>query len=71
MDVRYKVWKSMELDMEQKKQVPQKGAAKKWSERLKQLREQPPSEELMNILNRNEKPRKITRPKTSAEDLDI
>jgi len=56
--------------MQKKTKTPQKGAARKWAERLKNLREQPPSEELMNILNRTEQPKKVARPR-SHEDLDI
>lgn len=43
--------------MEKKVNTPKKGAAKKWAERLKNLREQPPSDVLINILNRTEKPK--------------
>ncbi|MEN0059866.1 MAG: hypothetical protein AAGB31_13590 [Bdellovibrio sp.] len=56
--------------MKQKVNTPKKGAARKWAERLKNLREQPPFEELMNILNRMEKPKKVAQPR-SRGDLDI
>lgn len=57
--------------MKKKVNTPQKGAARRWAERLKNLREQSPSEELMNILNRTEKPKKVAQPRSSQEDLDI
>jgi hypothetical protein len=44
--------------MEKRKNSPQKGAAKKWSERLKELGEQPPPKDLMEILNQTKKPKK-------------
>lgn len=56
--------------MTKKVNTPKKGAARKWAERLKILREQPPSEELMNILNRSKKPKKVAQPRLH-EDLDI
>lgn len=56
--------------MKKKVNIPKKGAAKKWAERLKNLREQPPSEELLNILNQTERSKKIAQP-ISNEDLDI
>ena len=57
--------------MKKKVNVPQKGAAKKWSERLKQLREQPPPKDLMEILNQKEKPKKVAKPRTPIKDLDV
>ena len=56
--------------MKKKINAPKKGAARKWAERLKNLREQPPSEELMNILNRAEQPKKIAHPR-APENMDI
>lgn len=44
--------------MEKKKHGPKKGAVRKWSEKLKQLGEQPPPKDLMEILNQSEKPKK-------------
>lgn len=57
--------------MKKKVHTPKKGTARKWAERLKNLREQPPSEELLNILNRTEKPKKVAQPRKPQEDLDI
>lgn len=57
--------------MEKKKQGPKKGAAKKWSERLKQIGEQAPPEDLMKILNETEKPKKSAKPINPSTDLDI
>lgn len=57
--------------MEKKLNTPKKGAAKKWAERWKKLREQPPSEELVNILNKTEKPKKIATPRTPESDLEV
>lgn len=53
--------------MEQKRRVPVKGAAKKWSERIKQVSEKIPSKDFLEKLNRTETPKKIASPK----DLDI
>ena len=63
--------KGKETFMDKKLNTPKKGAAKKWAERWKKLREQPPSEELINILNKSEKPKKIASPLTSKKDLDV
>ncbi len=63
--------KSKESFMEKKKQGPKKGAAKKWSERLKQIGEQAPPEDLMKILNETEKPKKSAKPINPSTDLDI
>lgn len=58
--------------MEKKKQGPKKGAAKKWSERLKQIGEQSPPEDLMKILNETEKPKKSAKQiNPSTTDMDI
>lgn len=57
--------------MEKKKHGPKKGAAKKWSERLEKLGEQSPPEDLMRILNKIEKPKKVAKPHNQSEDLDI
>jgi hypothetical protein len=57
--------------MEKKKHGPKKGAAKKWSERLEKLGEQSPPEDLMRILNKIEKPKKVAKPLNQSEDLDI
>lgn len=57
--------------MKKKVNTPKKGATRKWAERLKNSREQPPSEELMNILNRTEKPKQVAQLRSSHEDLEI
>jgi len=57
--------------MEKKKQGPKKGAAKKWSERLKQIGEQAPPEDLLKILNETETPKKTAKPSNPQKDLDM
>jgi hypothetical protein len=57
-----------EVFMKEKKHGPKKGAAKKWSERLKQIGQQTPPEDLLKILNETEKQKKSALP---AKDLDI
>ncbi len=57
--------------MEKKKHGPKKGAVKKWSERLEKLGEQSPPEDLMKIINKTEKPKKVAKPRGPAEDLEI
>lgn len=57
--------------MKEKKHGPKKGAAKKWSERLKQIGEQAPPEDLLKILNQTEKPTKSASPLKPIKDLDI
>ncbi len=57
--------------MEKRKNGPQKGAAKKWSERLKELGEQSPPKDLMKILNQKEKPKKIAAAPTPDKELDV
>lgn len=47
--------------MKEKKHGPKKGAAKKWSERLKQIGEQAPPEDLLKILNETEKQKNMLR----------
>lgn len=54
--------------MKEKKHGPKKGAAKKWSERLKQIGQRTPPEDLLKILNETEKQKKSASP---AKDLDI
>jgi hypothetical protein len=60
-----------ETSMEKKKHGPKKGAARKWSEKLKQLGEQPPPRDLMAILNQTEKSKKSASPTTRPTDLDV
>ena len=57
--------------MEKNLNTHRKGTARKWAERLKKLREQPPSEELMNILNQTEKPKKVAHSRNRHDDLDV
>ncbi len=57
--------------MNNKKHGPKKGAAKKWSERLKQIGEQPPPEDLMKILNQTEKPKKTAKPAIPNKDMEV
>lgn len=45
-----------EVFMKEKKHGPKKGAAKKWSERLKQIGQQTPPEDLLKILNETVSP---------------
>jgi hypothetical protein len=57
--------------MEKKKNGPQKGAAKKWSQRLKELGEQSPPKDLLEILNQTEKSKKISAAPNSDIELDV
>jgi hypothetical protein len=66
-----KLSKSKETFMEKKKSGPKKGAAKKWSERLKQIGEQTPPKEIMEILNQTEKSKKTAKTRTQESDLDV
>ena len=50
---------------------PKKGSARKWSEKLKRLREQRPSKELVEIINQKEKPEKVAAPLKPSDALDI
>ena len=57
--------------MEQKKiNYPKKGAARKWSKRLEELGNQPPPEELMKKINRQDE-KKIASPENKSTDLDV
>ena len=56
--------------MNQTIRVPKKGAARKWSEKLRRLREKRPSKELVEILNRKQKSEKVASSPTPA-DLDL
>jgi hypothetical protein len=57
--------------MDKKVTPPKKGAARKWADRLKKLREQSPSDELMNILNRTKPSKKTARSSQQHDDLDV
>jgi len=59
------------MTKEKKVTIPKKGAARKWSQKLKEIGEQRPSDELLKILNRREKPKKVAKPKEPLKDLDI
>ncbi len=57
--------------MNKKINIPKKGASRKWAQKLKELGQQPPPKDLMEILNRVEKPKKVAVPRTKTEDMDI
>ena len=57
--------------MEKKANVPQKGAARKWSQRLKEMGQQKPPKDLIDKLNNPERPKKSASPKSVDKDLDI
>lgn len=58
--------------MEKKKNVPKKGAAKKWSDRLKELGNQPPPQDIVDRLNGVKKEeKKIAQPRRSSRDVDV
>ncbi len=57
--------------MERKKNGPKKGAVKKWSEKLEKLGEQAPPEDIMKIINKIEKSKKIAKDRNSSEDLEM
>jgi hypothetical protein len=59
-----------EIKMEKKVNTPKKGAAKKWAERWKKLREQPASEELIDKLNQKEKLEKVAQPQ-APNDVEV
>lgn len=57
--------------MDKKKvNVPQKGAAKKWSKKLEDLGKQSPPEDLMKKINSDEK-KKVAVPRKPSKDLDL
>lgn len=54
-----------------KKNVPQKGASKKWSERLKELGNQPPPQDIVDRLNGIKKEeKKIANPRSPSRDVE-
>lgn len=57
--------------MEKKKNGPQKGGVKKWSQKLKELGEQSPPSGLMEILNQTEKRKKVAAPTSPKNELDV
>jgi hypothetical protein len=56
--------------MEQKKNTPQKGAGRKWANRLKELGRQSPPKDLVEKIKKNEKA-KVASPRKVENDLDI
>lgn len=55
-----------------KKNIPQKGASKKWSERLKELGNQPPPQDIVDRLNGIKKEeKKIANPHGSSLDAEV
>ena len=48
--------------MEKKVNIPKKGAARKWSQRLKELGKQAPPKDLVDKLNRKEDQKKSAKP---------
>ena len=54
-----------------KRNIPQKGAAKKWSQRLKELGEQRPPKDLIEKLNKKDDQKKSASPVEPQRDLDI
>ncbi len=56
--------------MEKKKNVPQKGAGRKWAARLKELGKQAPPQDLVDKINNKEEKKKIASPQP-AKDLDL
>lgn len=59
--------------MEKKmKNIPQKGAAKKWSKRLKELGNQPPPQDIVDRLNGAKKgEKKIAKPSGSSRNVGV
>ena len=57
--------------MNKKINIPKKGASRKWAQKFKELGQQPPPKDLMEIFNRVEKPKKVAVPRTKTEDMDI
>ena len=53
---------------------PKKGAAKKWAEHWKRLREQPPDNDLIDVLNKKKSPddsKKVAIPRTNKNDVEL
>ena len=58
--------------MEKKVNIPKKGAAKKWSNRLKELGNQEPPQDLVNKINNGaNKRKKSAGPRKPQTDLDV
>lgn len=54
-----------------KKNIPQKGAAKKWSKRLKELGQQPPPQDIVDRLNGVKEEKKIAQPRSKSRDVEV
>ena len=50
---------------------PKKGAARKWAQRLKELGEQRPPQDLIDKLNETEEQKKIAKPSVPRKDMDL
>lgn len=57
--------------MEKKVNIPKKGAAKKWSERLKELGNQAPPKDLVEKINKIEQPKKVAKPTTPNSEAEV
>ncbi len=56
--------------MKKKVFTPKKGAARKWAERWKKLREQPPPDDLISKLNRNRQDKKVATPRNQTNEME-
>jgi hypothetical protein len=56
--------------MNKKINIPQKGAAKKWAEKLKEFRKDFPSKEFMEKFNKPEPKKKIAASPKSRKDAE-
>jgi hypothetical protein len=57
--------------MEKKVNIPQKGAGRKWAARLKEIRQQPPPQDLVDKINKKFEDKKSAAPVPSKKDLDF
>jgi hypothetical protein len=57
--------------MTNEKRIPKKGAAKKWSQRLKDLGKQSPPKDLVEKIRRKSEDEQAARPSRSERDADI
>jgi hypothetical protein len=60
----------MEKDMDKKINIPKKGAAKRLAQKLKELGQRPPPEELVRKINQADK-KKVAIPLRNSKDLDL
>jgi hypothetical protein len=56
--------------MNSNKNVPQKGAARKWSKRLKELGQTPPPADLVKKINKDDK-KKVASPSRTPKDMEM